>query len=93
MFEEPVYSFTLPSLYDDLRLDCRLYHSRKTAPPHRRGVVIGHPYAPLGGSYDDFVVLALASCLLEEGFSVATFNFRHVRTTFAETSLTSTDGP
>jgi hypothetical protein len=84
---EPAWSFTIPSLADDTPLDCRIYH-----PPHfeavlanaaenghaTRGAVVAHPYAPLGGSYDDAVVLALVKCLLREGFVVGTFNFRYV---------------
>jgi len=84
---EPAWSFTIPSLADDTPLDCRIYH-----PPHfeavlanaaenghaTRGAIIAHPYAPLGGNYDDAVVLALVKCLLREGFVVGTFNFRYV---------------
>jgi hypothetical protein len=83
---EPAWSFTIPSLADDTPLDCRIYH-----PPHfeavlanaaenghpTRGAVIAHPYAPLGGNYDDAVVLTLVKCLLREGFVVGTFNFRY----------------
>lgn len=84
---EPAWSFTIPSLADDTPLDCRIYH-----PPHfeavlanaaenghaTRGAIVAHPYAPLGGNYDDAVVLALVKCLLREGFVVGTFNFRYV---------------
>ena len=84
---EPAWSFTIPSLADDTPLDCRIYH-----PPHfeavlanavenghaTRGAIIAHPYAPLGGNYDDAVVLALVKCLLREGFVVGTFNFRYI---------------
>ena len=84
---EPAWSFTIPSLTDDTPLDCRIYH-----PPHfeavlanaaenghaTRGAIIAHPYAPLGGNYDDAVVLALVKCLLREGFVVGTFNFRYI---------------
>jgi len=82
---EPVYSFTIPSLHDDTALDCRIYHpttlydsingsddTRGTL----RGGVIGHPYAPLGGSFEDGVVLSVAQCLVKQGFIVGTFNFR-----------------
>jgi hypothetical protein len=84
---EPAWSFTIPSLADDTPLDCRIYH-----PPHfeavlanavenghaTRGAIIAHPYAPLGGNYDDAVVLTLVKCLLREGFVVGTFNFRYI---------------
>lgn len=84
---EPAYSFPIPSLADDTPLDCRIYH-----PSHfeailanngenghaTRGAIVAHPYAPLGGSYDDSVVLAMIRCLLREGFVVGTFNFRYI---------------
>lgn len=81
---EPTYSFPIPSLHDDTPLDCRIYHppglhdlvagdSKKI-----RGAIVGHPYAPLGGSYDDHVVLSVTECLLDQGYVVTTFNFRCV---------------
>jgi len=82
---EPAFSFTIPSLHDDISLDCRIYHpkdfsatlGRATEKSHSLlGAVVAHPYAPLGGSFDDAVVLAVARCLLKEGFVVGTFNFR-----------------
>jgi len=39
--------------------------------------VVAHPYAPLGGNYDDRVVGIVADELLKEGFVVGTFNFRY----------------
>lgn len=84
---EPAYSFTLPSLADDIVLDCRIYHPKHfdaviaNAAENRlatRGAVVAHPYTPLGGSYDDSVVLAVVKCLLREGFVVGTFNFRYI---------------
>ena len=38
--------------------------------------MIAHPYAPLGGSYDDAVVLSVTETLVNEGHIVMTFNFR-----------------
>jgi hypothetical protein len=84
---EPAYSFTIPSLHDDAPLDCRIYHPKSfnaifanaVENGHAiRGAVIAHPYAPLGGCYDDPIVLAVTKCLLKEGFVVGTFNFRSV---------------
>lgn len=78
----PVYAFTLPSLNDDTPLACRIYHPkhpRLETPDSRtelRGAVIAHPYAPLGGSYDDAVVLSATDTLVDEGYIVLTFNFR-----------------
>ncbi|CZT20599.1 uncharacterized protein RCC_06457 [Ramularia collo-cygni] len=72
------YSFTIPSLQDDLPLDCRIYHPEhlQSSIDGRGGAIIAHPYAPLGGSQNDHVVLALTQCLLEAGHIVVTFNFR-----------------
>jgi hypothetical protein len=39
---------------------------------------VAHPYAPLGGCYDDPIVDIVASTILKQGFIVGTFNFRHV---------------
>jgi hypothetical protein len=80
---QPAYSFTIPSLEDDLKLDCRIFEPFDTAAilsqggTSVKGVVIAHPYAPLGGSYDDPVVLAVTETLLEQGYYVVTFNFRY----------------
>jgi hypothetical protein len=79
---EPTLSFTLPSLHDGLPLDCRVYHPHSlTASPRapswqKHAAIVAHPYAPLGGCYDDPVVDIVASTLLRLGFLVATFNFR-----------------
>lgn len=77
---EPAYTFTLPSLHDDTVLDCRICHpgGSDSPPPSRqsRCAVLAHPYAPLGGSYDDPVVLSLTETLLQKGYVVGTFNFR-----------------
>jgi len=74
---EPSLSFTIPSIHDDTTLDCRLYipnaHNDNTA---RRGAIIAHPYAPLGGCFDDPVVETAAIEVLKAGWIVGTFNFR-----------------
>lgn len=76
------YSFTIPSLQDDTPLDCRIYHpanlqqAEDNTNHELKGVIIAHPYAPLGGSQDDHVVIALTECLVKTGHTVATFNFR-----------------
>ena len=81
---EPTFSFTIPSIHDDTTLDCRIYHPtplRDSASDpcgwQKKGAVVAHPYAPLGGSYDDHVVGIIAEELLKEGFVVGTFNFRY----------------
>jgi len=76
-------TFTLPSLHDGLSLDCRVYHPQSLSPNapgslkwQRHAAIVAHPYAPLGGCYDDPVVDIVASTLLRLGFLVGTFNFR-----------------
>ena len=82
MLPEPALTFTLPSLHDGLPLDCRVYHPHSlsastTSPAWRKnGAIVAHPYAPLGGCYDDPVVDTVAGTLLQCGFVVGTFNFR-----------------
>src|SRR4051794_37249873 len=82
MLPEPALTFTLPSLHDGLTLDCRVYHPHSlsaspTSPAWRKhGAIVAHPYAPLGGCYDDPVVDTIAGTLLQCGFVVGTFNFR-----------------
>ena len=85
MLPEPTFTFTIPSIHDDTILDCRIY-----SPPHGlldaidsdeqwhpRGAIIAHPYAPLGGCFDDGVVLSVTAEVLKQGFVVGTFNFRY----------------
>lgn len=81
----PAYSFSIPSIEDDTLLDCRIYHPKtfhtiQPESPHGRNAgkaaVIAHPYPPLGGCYDDPVVLSVTETLLEQGYIVGTFNFR-----------------
>jgi hypothetical protein len=81
---KPTLSFTIPSIHDDTTVDARIYHPNDTtkdpfgrAEHMKRGAIIAHPYAPLGGSYDDPVVGIVAAQVLEEGFVVCTFNFRY----------------
>lgn len=82
---EPKYAFSIPSVEDDIPLDSRIYHPGNLAigtEPVRdatfgkKGAIIAHPYAPLGGCSDDHVVLALTETLLGQGYIVGTFNFR-----------------
>lgn len=86
---EPALVFTLPSIHDGLPLDCRVYHPLSLSPAlpkssqdplswRKHAAVVAHPYAPLGGCYDDPVVGIVASTLLRLGFLVMTFNFRLV---------------
>jgi hypothetical protein len=90
---DPIYSFTIPSIHDDTPLNCRVYHpdglveahsdSPGANPPWRtRGIVMAHPYAPMGGSYDDRVVGIAADEFLKAGWIVGTFNFRYALNTY-----------
>jgi hypothetical protein len=77
------FSFYLPSIYDGNKLECRIYlppalqniESATTWPS--RGAIVAHPYATLGGCYDDPVVSFIGSELLQAGCIVGTFNFRY----------------
>lgn len=83
---DPSFKFTIPSVHDDTAISCRVYHAPTTldnggdgsgtAPTAKKGAIVAHPYAPLGGCYDDAVVTSLAAEMLKEGFIVGTFNFR-----------------
>ncbi|KAI0421875.1 Alpha/Beta hydrolase protein [Xylaria grammica] len=96
MLPRPSLSFTLPSISDDTRLDCRLYHPPSLRDPSHPGepwsghaAVVAHPYAPLGGCFDDPIVDVAAGTLLHLGFLVATFNFRGAASSEGRTSWTS----
>jgi hypothetical protein len=84
----PTLSFTIPSIHDDTVLQCRVYHPECLAPTsilqittwNKKAAIVAHPYAVLGGCYDDPVVDLVSSTILEQGFLVGTFNFRSVPT-------------
>ncbi|UNI24865.1 hypothetical protein JDV02_010584 [Purpureocillium takamizusanense] len=93
---EPALSLTIPSLHDGTPLDCRVYHpaslaagNPRAAPWKRHAALLAHPYAPLGGSYDDGMVETLAGRLLREGYLVTTFNFRGAGNSAGRTSWTA----
>ena len=44
----------------------------------KKGIIMAHPYAPMGGSYDDRVVGMVVEEFLKLGWVVGTFNFRYV---------------
>lgn len=70
---KPKWQVSIPSIYDGLQLDCRIYHPEGTA---GGAAIFAHPYAGLGGSMDDSVVDIVAADLLGGGFIVGLFNFR-----------------
>jgi hypothetical protein len=85
---EPRFTSTIPSIHDDTTLDFRLYHPDILTRPSlsdegpakqwkKKGIVIAHPYAPMGGSYDDRVVGIVLDEFLRAGWIVGTFNFRY----------------
>lgn len=89
---EPQYAFSIPSIEGDTPLDCRIYQPNDLSQsisrhpedgPRIKGAIVAHPYAPLGGCYDDHVVLAVTQTLLDQGYVVGTFNFRYVVLSFS----------
>jgi hypothetical protein len=77
---KPSSAFTIPSIHDDLELDCRVYYPRFCDNQFfgRAFAILAHPYATLGGCYDDPVVGLVGSTLLQNGVTVGTFNFRYL---------------
>ncbi|KAL1889269.1 hypothetical protein Sste5346_009024 [Sporothrix stenoceras] len=90
---DPALTLTLPSIHDGTPLDCRIYlppsilavatggsSSSNARLPRWRGhaAIVAHPYAPMGGSYNDPIVKMVTQTLLSStsSFVVATFNFR-----------------
>lgn len=81
MLPEPSFTLTIPSIHDGTTLDCRVYHPDSfyvdgAAPWKRHAVVFAHPYAPMGGSFDDPLLDIVAEQLLRKGYLLGTFNFR-----------------
>ncbi|QYS96787.1 hypothetical protein H0G86_004026 [Trichoderma simmonsii] len=100
MLPEPSFTLTIPSIHDGTTLDCRVYHPASlftgargsqhgAAPWKRHAAVFAHPYAPLGGSFDDGLVDIVASQLLRKGYLLGTFNFRGAGQSGGRTSWTA----
>ncbi|KAJ9260000.1 Alpha/Beta hydrolase protein [Paecilomyces variotii] len=91
----PSFTFKIPSIHDGTQLSCRLYIPRQLEQPEtaaswqKRGAIVAHPYAPLGGCYDDPVVSTVGEELLESGYVVGTFNFRGAGDSDGKTSWTA----
>ncbi|ODH31455.1 hypothetical protein ACO22_03468 [Paracoccidioides brasiliensis] len=92
---EPLCEFIIPSVYDGIRIDCRLYHPLHLSRPDsalswkKKGAVVAHPYAPIGGNYDNHIVCWVARELLKVGYIVMTFNFRGAAESEGRTSWTA----
>lgn len=56
---------------------------------NKKAAIVAHPYAVLGGCYDDPVVDLVSSTILEQGFLVGTFNFRGAGASKGRTSYQS----
>ncbi|KAL6887536.1 phosphatidylinositol-glycan biosynthesis class S domain-containing protein [Trichoderma longibrachiatum] len=84
-------------IHDGTPLECRIYHpaslSRNKPQPSepwkRHAAVFAHPYAPLGGSFDDGIVDIVAAQLLRKGYLLGTFNFRGAGQSGGRTSWTA----
>jgi hypothetical protein len=79
----PTFSFKIPSVHDGNQLECRIYlpasfqNIESATTWSSRGAIVAHPYAPLGGCYDDPVVSFIGGGLLQSDCIVGTFNFRY----------------
>jgi len=90
MLPEPTLTLSLPSVHDGTLLDARIYHPLSLTPTStRHAAIVAHPYAPLGGSYDDPIVGEIGALLLRRGFVVVTFNFRGAGGSGGRTSWTA----
>ena len=84
MLPSPTFCLSIPSIEDDTQLECRVYHPPKFSNYdeaagtlwQKKGAIVAHPYAPLGGSFDDPIVTVVVEQILRGGFIVGTFNFR-----------------
>ncbi|KAK5993025.1 hypothetical protein PT974_06451 [Cladobotryum mycophilum] len=95
MLPDPTLTLTIPSLHDGTVLDCRIYHpaslaARPHTPPwQRHTAVFAHPYATMGGCYDDPIVDFIGDQLLRKGYLLGTFNFRGAGRSAGRTSWTA----
>ncbi|KAM0477748.1 hypothetical protein ACHAPX_005511 [Trichoderma viride] len=94
LLPEPSFTLTIPSIHDGTALDCRVYHpdsfyTEGAAPWKRHAVVFAHPYAPMGGSFDDPLMNIAAEQLRRKGYLLGTFNFRGAGRSAGRTSWTA----
>ncbi|KAK6527206.1 hypothetical protein TWF281_010396 [Arthrobotrys megalospora] len=92
----PILTLIIPTpTHHDHTIEARVYHPPEfpqnygLSPLHpRKAAIIAHPYATLGGTWDDPVVLSLVSLLTRKGWVVATFNFCGAGNSKGKTSWT-----
>ncbi|KAK6508602.1 hypothetical protein TWF506_010686 [Arthrobotrys conoides] len=92
----PILTLILPiPSHHNHTIEARVYHPTDFPQTYglshltpRKAAVIAHPYASLGGSWDDPVVLALVTLLAKRGWVVATFNFCGAGNSKGKTSWT-----
>ncbi|KAJ6256829.1 hypothetical protein Dda_8697 [Drechslerella dactyloides] len=86
----PVLTLMIPTGAGNV--EARVYHPAEFPANYgraqRKAAVVAHPYAGLGGNWDDPVVLAVVGVLLERGWVVATFNFGGAGNSKGKTSWT-----
>ncbi|KAF3162540.1 hypothetical protein TWF788_001992 [Orbilia oligospora] len=92
----PILTLILPiPSHHSHTIEARVYHPSEfpqnyglTPSTPRKAAVIAHPYASLGGTWDDPVVLSLVALLTRKGWVVATFNFCGAGNSKGKTSWT-----
>ncbi|KAF8471719.1 hypothetical protein BDZ91DRAFT_692653 [Kalaharituber pfeilii] len=73
----PSLALRVPSIYDKTLLETRIYVPHELQSVVQRIAVVAHPYATLGGNFNDHVVLNTVRILLGGGWVIGTFNFRY----------------
>ncbi|KAI9474303.1 MAG: hypothetical protein EXX96DRAFT_488543 [Benjaminiella poitrasii] len=69
----------------EIQLRCSLTRQEKV---ESSGIIIAHPYGPLGGSMNNNVVIALQRYFLSEGYVTVCINFRGCGNSKGKTSWT-----
>ncbi|KAK6333066.1 hypothetical protein TWF718_010890 [Orbilia javanica] len=92
----PVLTLVIPvPSHHTHTIEARVYHPPEFPQNYglsqntpRKVAVVAHPYASLGGTWDDPVVLSLVALLARKGYVVATFNFCGAGNSKGKTSWT-----
>ncbi|ORZ36207.1 Alpha/Beta hydrolase protein [Catenaria anguillulae PL171] len=85
----PEESVTVPLPSRDVRLQARIFHAIPGGQASDYGVVISHPYGPLGGDLHNNVVRELAASFGHLGASTLRYNMRGVGKSSGRTSWTA----